>query len=100
VGIALSQSDDSSMIQLDGAVGITCAAELKAALLKAIEAGKRISICAGKTTDLDVTAFQLLWAAEREAKKLGKKFALQRDLPESVRSSLAGAGLVGLQIVE
>ena len=100
MGIALSQNDDSSLIRLDGAVDITCAAELKAALLKAIEAGKEISICAEKVTELDVTAFQLLWAAKREGKKRGIRFALEQDLPESVRASLASAGLVGLRIAE
>ncbi len=38
-------------------------------------------------------AFQLLWAAKREAERVGVGFAMAEQLPESVRNSLAVMGL-------
>jgi anti-anti-sigma regulatory factor len=98
MGISLDQLDDSSLIRLDGVIDIASAVELKAALLAAFATGKEVRISLEATTDLDVTAFQLLWAAEREAKRLGVGLALTGQPPEKVVRSLARAGLDGLGI--
>jgi anti-anti-sigma regulatory factor len=98
MGISLNQLDDSSLIRLDGVIDIASAVELKAALLEAFEAGKDVRISLEATTDLDVTAFQLLWAAEREAKRLGVGLTLTGQPPEPVLSPLASVGLDGLGI--
>ncbi len=95
VGIALSQSDDSCTVSLAGAIDIASAAELKAVLLEALETGKEIRISPADATDLDITAFQLLWAAKRAATASGVSFALTDALPESIRGSLAVMGLEG-----
>jgi hypothetical protein len=44
-------------------------------------------------TNLDVTAVQLLWAAEREGNKTGARFALTGLAPEKVTTALSDAGL-------
>jgi anti-anti-sigma factor len=93
VSIALSQTNDASMIRLEGAIDIGSAAELKAALLDARHAGKGIVVTLGDVSELDVTAFQLLWAAQREAKEAGWGFELTGRLPEPVERSLAAVGL-------
>lgn len=93
MGIVLSQTDDSCMVGLDGAIDIASAAELKAVLIEALETGKEIRISAAQATDLDIMAFQLLWAAKREAARVGVGFAMAERLPESVRNSLAVMGL-------
>ncbi|MGB7264749.1 MAG: STAS domain-containing protein [Terracidiphilus sp.] len=95
MGIVLSQSDDACLIGLDGAIDIASAAELKAVLVEALETGKEIRISTAETADLDITAFQLLWAAKREAAQSGVGFALAGPLPEPVRNSLAVMGLDG-----
>lgn len=98
MGISLNQLDDSSLIRLDGVIDIASAVELKAALLEALATGKEVRISLEATTDLDVTAFQLLWAAEREAKRLGVGLTLTGQPPEQVVRSLASVGLDGLGV--
>ena len=93
--VALSQEAEATMIRLDGAIDITTAGDLKAALLEAIEAGSAISVVVDTATDLDVTAVQLLWAANREAKRAGIKFAVAGTWCEPVRSLLESMGLGG-----
>ena len=93
VGIALSQTDDSSLIRLEGAVDISVAAELKAALMEAIAAGTDVRISAEAVSDLDVTAFQLLGAASREAKRSGVELTFAGEAPEPVRNALSEMGL-------
>jgi anti-anti-sigma regulatory factor len=98
MGITQKQNEDSSSIWLDGAIDSACAMDLKVAFLEAFNRGKKIRISLEETTDLDITAFQLLWAAEREATRLGLDFALEGELPEKARSGLAIVGLDGLGI--
>jgi anti-anti-sigma regulatory factor len=95
VGIVLSQTDDSSRICLEGVIDIACAEQLKTALLRAIEAGKKICLSVEQATDLDVTAFQLLWTAVRAAGEKGVPLAFAEDFPVSIRASLANVGLGG-----
>jgi len=98
VGIALSHAGDLSMIHLDGEIDIAVAAELKASLLKALESGSEISVSLQGVTALDLTAFQLLWSAQREARQKGLKFAVMRELSEHIQTSLECMGLEGLLV--
>jgi anti-anti-sigma regulatory factor len=93
VEVTLEQSEELSVIHLEGAVDIASAAELKKLLLQALGSGHEVRIAPEGATDLDVTAVQLLWAARREAKVLGVKFTFAGRLPDSVTSTLAHAGL-------
>jgi anti-anti-sigma factor len=93
MGIALDRANDVSLLRLEGVVDISAAAELKAALLEAIAAGKSIRVSADDVSELDVCAYQLLWAAEREAKRSGLQFAFTGELSDTIESSLASAGL-------
>jgi anti-anti-sigma regulatory factor len=96
VGVVFSQVDDSNRICLDGVIDIACAGDLKAALLQAIEEGKEIRLSVSQATDMDVTAFQLLWAAKRTAKAKGVKISFADDLSPSIRASFENAGLIDL----
>lgn len=96
MGVALSRSGDESRIELDGAIDITVAAELKAALLDALAGGKAICVSTEAVTDLDVTGWQLLWAARREALRSGIEFRLHGGLPERLQESLKRCGLWAL----
>jgi anti-anti-sigma regulatory factor len=93
VSIALSQTEDASLIRLEGAIDIGSAAELKATLLNAVRAGKRIGVSLAQAGDLDVTAAQLLWAAKREAEQNCVAFALEGQPAEHAQSLLSDAGL-------
>jgi len=91
--VTLKLTKTKSTVSLEGAIDIATSAELKKVLLEALSAGKKVSVALGKATDLDVTAVQLLWAARREACRLGVEFALDgQELPE-IRSALLESGL-------
>jgi len=92
VPVALEQNDGLSLIRLEGAIDIGCAAELKGLLVQALGGGKPIGVSLAGATDLDVTAVQLLWAATRQANAAGVGFALEGQAPEQVSAALADAG--------
>ena len=85
MSVGLSQDGGCCRIQLDGAIDIACAAEMKASLLQALETGQEICVSLNGATELDVTAVQLLWAAGRDAKRRGLGFSVTEsagaDLP-------------------
>ncbi len=98
MSIALSQTNGSSLIHLEGALDIGAAAELKVVLLDALKGGKRILVALDEVADMDITGFQLLWAAKREAEQTGVAFALEGQPAENARGLLADAGLDVLEV--
>jgi anti-anti-sigma factor len=94
VGIALIQDGNRNLLRLEGEINIAVAAELKASLLEAMRSGREICVSLGSASALDVTAFQLLWAAQREVRRAGLQFALTGS--ESIQHSLECMGLGGL----
>lgn len=100
MSVELNQTEDLSLIHLEGVVDIGCAAELKAALVQAMEAGREIRISAEEASGFDICAFQLLWAARRDAKRLGVGFGFNGDLPAGTEALLASSGLDGLLLNE
>lgn len=93
MGISLEQHEESSTIRLEGAVDIALAGELREALLKALTHGGEVRIALCEATDLDVTAMQLLWAAQRMASASDVRFALEGKVQERVTAALTSAGL-------
>jgi len=96
VPITLEQSEDISVLRLEGAIDIASAAELKKLFIQAFASGHDVRVEMDGATDLDVTAVQLLWAARREAKVSGVEFALTGEVPEAVTSALRQAGFTKL----
>jgi anti-anti-sigma regulatory factor len=92
VGIGCEKGDGLTLVRIEGAIDIASAAELKAVLLEALTAPGDVRIDAGQAAYFDITAMQLLWAAEREAKKLGVGFGSTDELPAPVRAGLREAG--------
>ena len=93
MSITLDESKSKATIGLEGAVDISCAAELKTLLLRALNSGKKVRISLDKAADLDVTAVELLWAAQREASKVGIGFSFSGPAPVEVSAALSDAGL-------
>jgi len=93
VGIVLNHTEGSSLIRLEGIIDIGVAAELKAALLEAVATGNSIHVSIEAVSELDVTAFQLLWAASREAMRSGVDLVLAGEMPGPVRNALSEIGL-------
>lgn len=90
--VVLERSDALSLVRLEGGVDIACAAELKKVLLEALEAAEPVRVSLEGATHLDVTAIELLWAAEREARQSGLGFSLVGQLPDHISSALVDAG--------
>lgn len=91
--VTLEQDETWSLLRLDGAVEIGCAAELKKLLVQALGSGKELRVSLAAAADLDGTAVQLLWAAARQAKAAGVNFSLTESVPGEVAAALGEAGL-------
>jgi anti-anti-sigma regulatory factor len=92
LAITVEHREDSSAICLGGTIDIALAAELKTTLLDALMKSKVVLVALDSNAGLDVTAIQLLWAAEREARASGVSFALQGQVPGPVSAALKEAG--------
>jgi anti-anti-sigma factor len=92
VGIALEARDDAQLIRLEGSIDINCAAELKGVLVSTLGAGRKTGVTLEDVTYLDVTAIQLLRAAEREAGNCGAAFTFEGQLAAEVLTDLTLAG--------
>jgi len=96
--VTLEQNDGLHLIRLEGAVDISCAAELKILMQQALKSEKEVRISLENVTDLDVTTMQLLWAAGREAKVSGVDLTLTGPVPDELSYVIADAGLESLSI--
>ncbi len=92
MAVAMDESEGQCVIRLDGEVGIACAQELKKVMLQALASGKELQVDLRCATELDVTAIQLLWAAEREARKFGRRFVLAGEAPAEIVAAVTEAG--------
>ena len=90
--LILDQSEAGCFVRLEGEVNIFSAAELKKLLSEAIGTGRDVHIDLVRVTELDVSAVQLLWAAEREARGAGVGFSLAGRVPEGISAALVDAG--------
>lgn len=88
------------MIRLEGEIGIADAARLKEVLLEALRPGAGARIALETASSLDVTAVQLLWAAERAAQAAGVPLALEGTVPEKLRNPLREEGFERLPFVD
>ena len=91
--VTLEQKDALTLIQLEGAIDVGCAAELKELLIAKLNSGSAVYVSLESATGLDITAVQLLWAAAREAQRVGVEFGFKGQTPEAVRCALAEAGI-------
>lgn len=90
--VTLDQNENFCLLRLEGEIDITSATELKTRLLQALASGRELRIDLEGATDLDVTAMQLLWAAEREARRSGMGMAVTGRIPKEISSATRDAG--------
>ena len=90
--ITLDQNEMQCLIHLEGEINIASAEEFKQLLVQALARGKDLRMNLERADELDVTAMQLLWSAEREAKKLGVAFTVSGRVPEAIRAAAVEAG--------
>jgi anti-anti-sigma regulatory factor len=88
----LSQNEGACVLRLEGDVNIASAAELKKLLVEGLTCDGELRVDLESVSDFDVTAWQLLWAAEREALVSGKRLCLAGQLPEHIAVAVSGGG--------
>jgi len=93
LGITVEQREGSTAIRLEGIIDISSAAELKTVLMDALNPGKAVHVSFAESADLDITAFQLLWAADREARASGAGLAPAGQVPDRILNTLKDAGI-------
>jgi len=93
VPVTVEQIEAVCFIRLEGEVTIAYAAELKKVLLEALASGCELRLDMGSATELDISALQLLCAAEREARASGRVFTLEGTVPGEVVATATEAGL-------
>ena len=99
MGAVLEQSETRSLIRLEGSIDIGSAAEFRTLLIDALATGREVAVSLEAASYLDVTAVQLLWAADRDARSRGLCLTLSGACPESLRQSLARAGFSDLPLL-
>jgi hypothetical protein len=92
VPVSIDRRSVPWVIRLDGVIDIGCAAELKAALLEGLMSGSPAQIEFAGATEMDVTAIQLLVAAEHAGRGAGIPWRLAGSCPETIVASLRDAG--------
>jgi len=95
--ITVEEVDNSSMIRLEGDVNIASAAEVKGILINALASKKEIRLGLDGVTALDITALQLLFAAELNAAKSKIPFTLDGSVPSEVSAAMTDAGFAKFQ---
>ena len=88
----LEQSAGLCEIRVSGAINIASAADWKKCLLDALAGGAEIRLRLEMASELDITALQLLWAAEREARALGTRFTVVAPIPEEIAITVKDGG--------
>lgn len=92
MGISLEHDETRSLIRLEGALDIACAAELKKLLLKVLEPCREVRVCFTRITSLDAAVIELLWTAQRAARCSDVPFVLAGQVPARVSAALVDAG--------
>jgi len=65
---------------------------LKTVVLQALSSETKTVLNLEHATVLDITALQLLWAAEKQARSAGRQFWRMGELPPEVATATAEAG--------
>lgn len=87
------QSDVRNALRLEDDIRISDAAALKELLVEALGARRNFTVNLESVTAMDVTAVQLLVAAEQDAKTAECEFRLEGNLPENLVNLMAAMGL-------
>ena len=94
--VTLDKNENFCLLRLEGEIDITSATVLKALLLQGLEAGRELRVDLEMANDLDIVVMQLIWAAEREAQRLGLVMILTGPVPKEISAALSDAGFDGL----
>ncbi len=80
------------VLRFEGDLGIAGAMDLKERLRDALAKGQGVELDMALAGDLDITTIQLIWAAAREAERLGTSLSVTGLVPEATRSQFIDTG--------
>jgi anti-anti-sigma factor len=92
VSVTLDQRGEVSVVGLEGEVDIRAAAELKGALIAALESRQELRVEMAGVTTLDITTLQLLRAFARAAANTGAKLVFG-EMPKAMDLAMELSGL-------
>ncbi|MGB7168527.1 MAG: STAS domain-containing protein [Acidobacteriaceae bacterium] len=88
----LDRDTKPTTLRIGGELGIDSAAQLQACLLEALILGEPLQLEIEAVRGVDLTALQLLTAAERTARARGVSWVRVGAVPESLRRTAEEAG--------
>ena len=88
--ITVEPQESQSVIRLAGDFTLTSAAELKNLLIHGLASGNDLRLDLKQAEAIDITLMQLLWAAGREADRVGVKLAIQMSNAAAMAARDAG----------
>ncbi len=91
--MAKRDSQSSFRLSFQGRLTVDRASEIKKQFQDAVGKGDPIEVDVEGATEIDITFFQLLFAAHKAALASGRRFTLSPDHPPIMKRALAEAGL-------
>jgi len=93
LSVMIDQTGDLCCVRFEGEVTLDCAAELQKLLLEAVSSRKALAVNLERAVRLDVSATQLLFAAQREAARAGRVISVSGTIPAEVEKTLRESGV-------
>lgn len=90
MSVTMERNDAGALIRLDGSVTVTAATELRRLLVEGLACSSSLQMDLERVDEIDITTLQLLWAAGREAIRVGGSIKI--DLPETFGLAAREAG--------
>ena len=100
IDFTVDDTEGGAVLTLSGDITIQRAAQLKDALVNAVEKVKHLTLNLEAVTAMDLTALQLLCAMHRSLTGSGKTLAVAGVVPAAVRQVVTDSGYVGCGGVE
>jgi anti-anti-sigma factor len=90
LSVTLEKHQDQCVLRFQGECKVSAAGEIKQALLEALAAGGDIHLDCQNVDEVDLAIVQLLWAAEREARRKDRPFGCR--MSDTVQKCFEEAG--------
>jgi anti-anti-sigma regulatory factor len=99
--LTLERDESRWLLRMEGQITLTSAGELKQLLLEWAAAGKDLELDLQHVEEIDITILQLLWAAAREAGRMGREMVTRASAAAAAAARDAGfARVPGFPIPE
>ena len=90
MAVIMERQESQAVIRLEGEFTLASAVELKNLLVQGLASGNDLRLDLEQAVDIDIAVMQLLWAAGREAGRVGLSLAIQ--VPDAAAKAAREAG--------